>query len=65
VQSHAFNYEKTVLVDLARTQADKMDHIYSLMESFKNGRIFSPKYENISKTFVYIYIATDSIRQHT
>jgi hypothetical protein len=54
VQSHAFNYEKTVRIDLSRTQADKIDHIYNiycLRESFKNGRIFSSKYESISKTF--------------
>ena len=47
----AHDDEKTVLIDLSRTQADKIDHIYSLMESFKNGRIFSPKYESVSKTF--------------
>jgi len=40
-------------MDLSRTQADKIDHIYSLVESFKNGRIFSPKYEGISKTFIH------------
>jgi hypothetical protein len=49
--AHAYNNETTVIIDLSRTQADKIDHIYSLMESFKNGRIFSPKYESISKTF--------------
>jgi hypothetical protein len=27
-----------VLIDHSRTQADKIDHIYSLTESFKNGR---------------------------
>ncbi len=49
--AHAYNHEKIVIFDLARTQADKLDHVYQLMESFKNGRIFSPKYESVVKTF--------------
>jgi len=49
--AHAYNNETTVIFDLSRTQVDKIDHIYALMESFKNGRIFSPKYESVVKTF--------------
>jgi hypothetical protein len=42
--AHAYNNETTIIIDLSRTQADKRDHIYSLMQSFKNGRIFSPNF---------------------
>ena len=49
--AHAYNNEKIVIFDLSRTQVDKIDHIYALMEAFKNGRIFSPKYESVVKTF--------------
>lgn len=49
--AHAYNNEKTVIFDLSRTQVDKIDHVYIMMESFKNGRIFSPKYESVVKTF--------------
>ena len=37
--AQAYNNETTIIIDLSRTQTDKIDHIYSLMESFKNGRI--------------------------
>jgi hypothetical protein len=37
--AHAYNNEKIVIFDLSRTQVDKIDHIYALMESFKNGRM--------------------------
>ena len=59
--------EKTVRIDLSRTQADKIDHIYSLMESFKNGRILSPKYESISKTFspCHVMVMANFIPDHS
>lgn len=47
----AYKNESIVVFDLTRTQADKMDHIYALIEGFKNGRLFSPKYESVIKTF--------------
>ena len=53
--AHAYNNETTVIIDLSRTQAEKIDHIYGLMESFKNGRIFSPKCESVSKTFKALF----------
>jgi hypothetical protein len=54
--AHAYNNEKIVIFDLSLTQVDKIDHIYSLMESFKNGRIFSPKYESVVKTFAPCHV---------
>lgn len=65
--AHAYNYEKTVIIDLSRTQADKIDHIYSLMEAFKNGRIFSPKYESTSKTFnpCHVVVFANFIPDHS
>jgi hypothetical protein len=49
----AFDYklEPIVIFDLSRTQADKIDHIYSLIENFKNGIMFSPKYESGTRIF--------------
>ncbi len=42
----AYKQEPIVVFDLTRTQADKMDHVYALIEGFKNGRLFSPKYDS-------------------
>ena len=47
----AYKNEPIVVFDLTRTQADKMDHVYALIEGFKNGRLFSPKYESQVKIF--------------
>lgn len=47
----AYNFEPVVIFDLARTQADKIDHIYQVAESFKNGVLFSSKYESGKKVF--------------
>lgn len=49
--AHAYNYQRVVIFDLSRTQEDKLDAVYSLLEQFKNGRIFSPKYESHVKVF--------------
>nr|UZT54562.1 MAG: putative replication-associated protein [scracolig virus 2] len=49
--AHAYNYQPLVIFDLARTQEDKLDAVYMALESFKNGRIFSPKYESHVKVF--------------
>lgn len=45
----AYAYEPIVIFDLSRTQADKIDHVYMAIENFKNGRIFSPKYNSHTK----------------
>lgn len=53
----AYDMQKIVLFDLARTTApseDKahtLDSLYSFIEMLKNGRIFSSKYESVTKTF--------------
>lgn len=45
----AYGCEPIVLWDLPRTQMDKCP--YGLMENFKNGCLFSPKYESTTKMF--------------
>lgn len=53
----AYDMQKIVLFDLARTTApseDKahaLDSLYSFIEMLKNGRIFSSKYESVVKSF--------------
>ena len=49
--AHAYDEQPIVVFDLPRTIADHMDHIYSVIESLKNGCIFSGKYESRTKTF--------------
>jgi hypothetical protein len=49
--AHAYNYQKVVCFDLARTQEEKLDAVYMALECFKNGRMFSGKYESTTKTF--------------
>jgi len=65
--AHAYNNETTVIIDLSRTQVDKIDHIYALMEAFKNGRIFSPKYESVVKTFspCHVVVFSNFIPDHS
>lgn len=49
---YAQNPTKVVVFDLSRTQeANYMDHLYSLAEDLKNGRLTSTKYE--SKTIYF------------
>lgn len=47
--AYAYNYEKYVVFDFTRSQQEYVN--YSTIESFKNGLLFSPKYESITKKF--------------
>ena len=49
--SHAYAMEPIVTFNLSRTQADKIDHVYSLIEKLKNGVMFSPEYDSGTKIF--------------
>lgn len=49
--AHAYKRERIVVFDLTRTQAEKLDAVYMAIESLKNGRLFSPKYDSHTKIF--------------
>lgn len=50
--AHAYNFQKIVAFDCSRTSHEgAMDVVYGIAEDFKNGRIFSPKYESGIKVF--------------
>ncbi len=45
--SYSYKYQDIVIFDYSRSQEDYIN--YSIIEQFKNGLIFSPKYESITK----------------
>lgn len=45
----AYDMQKIVVFDFTRSQADRVP--YSVMEAFKNGMLFSGKYESTTKIF--------------
>ncbi len=47
--AYAYNRQRVVVFDLARCQKEMVP--YKVMEDFKNGRLFSPKYESVTMTF--------------
>ncbi len=47
--AHAYGNQKVVVYDLTRSQEEFVN--YTTMESFKNGMMFSPKYESKTKKF--------------
>lgn len=47
--AYAYNFEPIVVFDFTRSQEEQVN--YSTIESFKNGRLFSPKYESGLKVF--------------
>ena len=49
--THAFDEQPIVCFDLSRTMVDHCDHVYSMIEKFKDGCIFSGKYELCTKVF--------------
>lgn len=52
--AHAYNNERLVIFDL--TRSDEQFVNYSTIEQFKNGRIFSGKYESRMKRFIYCFV---------
>lgn len=49
--AYMYNKEPIVVIDVPRTQAENMDHLYAFAESLKNGVIVSTKYESRRKMF--------------
>lgn len=49
--AHAFQLEGIVVFDLTRQRPERAEYIYSIIECFKNGRLFSPKYDSGVKVF--------------
>ena len=49
--SHAYNSELIVVFDPPHTMTEHCDHIYSMIECFKNGALFSGKYQSVLKVF--------------
>jgi hypothetical protein len=47
--AHAYRSQEYVVVDLTRSQEGMFN--YGMLESFKNGIFFSPKYESQTKIF--------------
>jgi len=47
--AYAYNYERTVVFDFTRSQEERVN--YGIIESFKNGILFSPKYVSTQKLF--------------
>ena len=47
--AYAYNRQKVVVFDFSRQKQDFVN--YAVIEDFKNGRIFSPKYESASIRF--------------
>lgn len=48
---YGYNYQPIVIFDIPRSKQEHMEHLYTAMEQFKNGRFFAGKYE--SKTMVF------------
>jgi hypothetical protein len=48
---HAYDKEPVVVFDLSRTMVDHCDHIYNIIEKFKDVCLFSGKYESHTKIF--------------
>lgn len=49
--AYMYNKEPIVVIDVPRTQAENMDHLYAFAEMLKNGCIVSTKYESRRKLF--------------
>lgn len=49
--AYMYNKEPIVVIDVPRTQAENIDHLYAFAETLKNGVIISTKYESRRKMF--------------
>jgi len=49
--AYMYNKERVVVIDVPRTYADSMDHLYAFAEELKNGVVISTKYESCRKMF--------------
>lgn len=55
VADMAFEYDentKVLIIDVPRSKMDKFEYMYSFLESIKDGRLFSSKYEPVTKRFL-------------
>jgi len=48
---YGYQGQQNVVIDLARTYADNIEHIYTIIENLKNGQYLSTKYETKQKLF--------------
>lgn len=48
---YGYQGEGIVIIDLARTYADNLEHIYTIIENIKNGQYLSTKYETQQRVF--------------
>lgn len=53
---YGYEGQQLVIIDLARTYADNLEHIYTIIENLKNGQYLSTKYETKQKLFDIPYI---------
>lgn len=54
VPDMAYEYDedtKVLIIDVPRSKMDKFEYMYSFLESIKDGRLFSSKYEPVTKRF--------------
>jgi len=49
--AHGYNKHPIVVMDVPRTAAENVDHLFGFAEQLKNGMLFSTKYESCMKTF--------------
>lgn len=53
---YAYQGERIIILDLSRTKAEQMDHLYEMIERWKDGSFLSTKYESQMKHFAVPHI---------
>lgn len=53
---YAYQGERIIILDLSRTKAEHMDHLYEMIERWKDGSFLSTKYESQMKHFAVPHI---------